>query len=525
MLVGLFIPKSRAGALALVPMGASVLALMAGLVQGFNLPGQMTISEWPTELFRISLSLSTDRASWLFELALLVICAATALTGLSRTGGPRLGSRTAGLLITAIAMAAVQAENFITLAITWAILDAVYFLSLIFLARGENLESQATLSITFNSLATFCLVAAALDVMHSGQSTFVIGVSPLSDQSTLLLLMAVVFRLGVFPFHLGMPDSTNLRPGLGTLLRLAPAAAAFDLLAHIVIVSPDLPLKPWLSAAACLGLLIGAAQLWETSEPKQGISYLVLAQSSLALLAALWGGPLAGAGVLAIGLATVLGASGLFLNNGYNETDRMWSIPTFVSVFALVGGPLTVGYLGAVVMYSSFLTGGGWLLFIVAVIGQALLIAGCLRIATWPAEPMPRSEPIAGVSYLFGLILPLLMAVLAGVAAVGVTQAANATPINLFAPASFSALGALVVAGLGGFALWRFEPIVRARTQSTWTAVTSVAKLDWLYLSFWETYRLLGRILRAGADIVEGEGGVLWTIVAALLVWLLFQNR
>src|SRR5258708_23287031 len=101
MLVGLFIPKSRAGALALVPMGSSVLALMAGLVQGFSLPGQMTISDWPSELFRMSLSLSTDRGSWLFELSLLVICAGTCLTGLTRPGGPRLGSRTAGLLITA----------------------------------------------------------------------------------------------------------------------------------------------------------------------------------------------------------------------------------------------------------------------------------------------------------------------------------------------------------------------------------------------------------------------------------------
>lgn len=524
MLLGPLMPNSRTGGLALIAVGASIVALLAGLFQGFSLPSQFTLSTWPSQLFQMNLSLATDRVSWLFELALLVVCAAACLTGLARAGGPRLGARAVTLLITAVALAAVQSENFITLAITWAVLDGIYFLSLLLLSRGENLESQATLSLTFNSLATFCLVAAALDVMHSGQTTFVIGQTQLSEQATLWLLLAVVFRLGVFPFHLSIPGESNVRQGLGTLLRLAPVATAFDLLVHVVIVSPDLPLKPWLSAAACLGLLIGAAQLWDTSEPRAGLSFAVLAQSSLAVLLAVWGGAEAGAGVLALGLATLLGGAVLFLNNGFDAGQRWWSIPTFIGAFAFLGGPLTVGYLGAVILYSSFLS-GGWLLFLVCVIGQALLTAGCLRIATWPGEPVPRTEPIAGVSYLFGLAAPLLMAFLAGVASVGLIQAANAGPVSLFSPTAFVALGALVVAGLAGFALWRFEPVVRARTQSAWTAATSVARLGWLYTSFWETYRLLGRMLRAGADIVEGEGGVLWTIVAALLVWLLFRSR
>lgn len=524
MLVGLFMPKSRSGALALVPVSASILALLAGLVQGFSLPGHADLSDWPSPLFQVNLALQTDRVSWLFVLAMLVACAAVCLTGLARAGGPRLGSRAVSLLITAVAVGAIQSENFITLAIAWAILDGVHFVSLLLLARGENLESQATLSLTFNSLSTFCLVAAALDILNSGQSSFVIGLSPLSDQSTLWLLLAVVFRLGVFPFHLGLPGESSVRQGLGVLLRLAPAAAALDLLAHVVIVAPQLPMRPWLTAAACLGLLIGAAQFWQATQPRQSLSYAILAQSSLALLVALWGGAWAGAGVLAIGLATVLGGAALFLNNGYDPEQRLWSIPNFIAAYVLIGGPLSVGSLAAIVMYTGFLD-GGWFLFIICVIGQALLTAGCLRVATWPGESVPRSEPITGVAYLFGLAAPLLMALLAGVAAVGITQAANATPINLFAPASLSALGALVIAALGGIALWRFEAVVQARTQSVWNAVNNVVQLGWLYSAFWETYRLLGRMLRAGADIVEGEGGVLWTIVAAMLVWLLFRSR
>ncbi|HKZ69600.1 MAG TPA: hypothetical protein VJ020_05955, partial [Anaerolineales bacterium] len=70
-----------------------------------------------------------------------------------------------------------------------------------------------------------------------------------------------------------------------------------------------------------------------------------------------------------------------------------------------------------------------------------------------------------------------------------------------------------------------FESVFRGRAVSAWAVASSAARLDWLYITFWDFYRFVGRILRTAAAIVEGEGGVLWTIVAALLVWLLFRGR
>ncbi|HLF00692.1 MAG TPA: hypothetical protein VI547_01855, partial [Anaerolineales bacterium] len=163
MLVGLIVPRSRGQMLGLVPVVASVAALLAGLVLGFRLPVEVTISNWPVALFGAGLTLSADWVSWLFLLAILVATTSVFLTGLARVGGPRLGARVASLLVSAAALAAVQAENLITLAVTWAILDSVYFVSLLLLARGENIEQQAALSLTFNSAATFCVVAAVLD--------------------------------------------------------------------------------------------------------------------------------------------------------------------------------------------------------------------------------------------------------------------------------------------------------------------------------------------------------------------------
>ncbi len=96
---------------------------------------------------------------------------------------------------------------------------------------------------------------------------------------------------------------------------------------------------------------------------------------------------------------------------------------------------------------------------------------------------------------------------------------------SLFSAGSLVALGVVLVTALGGVGLWQFENVIRARAESAWGIVTSAARLDWLYLTFWELYRFVGRVLRMAAAIIEGEGGVLWTIVVALLVWLLFRKR
>lgn len=525
MPIGYTLPRSRSGVAGLLPVGAALLAILAALTLGLQPMARVTVSAWkPEPLFNAGLTLTSDRVSWLFALAILTASASVFLTGLSRPGGPRLGPRTASLLISAAALAAVQAENLITLAITWAVLDMVYFLSLLLAAGGEDMEKQAVLSLAFNSAATFCVIAAALDTLHGGQDVFLIGQSPLTDRAVLLLLLAVLFRLGVFPFHLGLPAEANVRQGMGALFRLAPAAVALDLLTHILAVSPDLPLKPWLSAAASIGLLVGALQWWDSADPRQGISYLTLAYSSLALLAALWGGDAGGAGVLAFGLALALGGAALFLNNGFNGADRWWAIPSFLGGLTLIGSPLTVGYLGMVVLYSGFAASEVWLLFVVCLIGQALLIASCIRLALWPGEPMPKGEPVIGVSYLFGLAAPLLFSIVGGLAGVGIALAAGVGPIQWLSARSLPALGAIVVSALGGAALWRFEHLLRAQAQAAWTAAASAARLDWLYVTFWDFYRFVGRMLRTAAAIIEGEGGVLWTIVAALLVWLLFRG-
>ncbi len=525
---GVFVPQRFRGLAHVLPMAFTLLALLVTLAMGLRLPAEATVSAWaPGELFRTGLMLRVDRVSWLFSAAVLLAALAAFLTSLSRSGGARLGARTAGLLLTAATLAAIQAQNLITFAITWAALDILYFAILILLAQGEGLETQAVLSLGLNSAATFMVVAAALDTLNSGQEAFLLGASPLTERGVLLLFSAVVLRLGVFPFHLGLSLEANTRSGqgLGTLLKLAPAAVALNVLAHVMLLSPDLPLRPWLSVAAVMGVLVGAAQWWDSADPRQGLSYLVLAQSSLAVLAAMWGGPTAAGGVLALGLALVLGGAAMFLHNGYNASEQGWAAASLVGALVLAGLPLTVGFVAMSTLYRGLAESGSWILLAACLIGQLLLAASYIRLAFWPGDPIPKEEPLVGVAYLFGLVLPLLFAIIFGVTVAVIGNAVNETLPSLLSPENMAGLGAVLVAVIGGVGLWQFENVIRAGADTTFTAVTSAARLVWLYIVFWDVYRFLGRSLRTVAAVIEGEGGVLWTIVAALLIWLLFRGR
>jgi formate hydrogenlyase subunit 3/multisubunit Na+/H+ antiporter MnhD subunit len=524
MMMGYAMPRFRL--IVLLPVAITLVALLGTLTMGLRLPAEVTVSAWvPSSLFQTGIMLRADPSSWLFSVAVLLVALSVFLTGLSRPGGPRLGARAASLIITAAALAAISAQNLTTLVLTWAVLDLAYFLSMVLLARGEGLESHAVLSLSFNALGNLFALGAALDILNTGASSFVIGQSSLTDRSSLLILIAIVFRLGVFPFHLAMPVETDMRQGLGTLIRLAPAAVALDLLTEVLIVSPALPLRPILSVGAGLGLLIGAMEWWGMNDPRQGLSFVVLSQSCLALLAGLWGGIAAAAGVLAFALALITGGAVMFLNNGYSESGRGWVATSIGGAVTLMGLPLTVGFIGASALYRGLIEQGGWLVLIVCVIGQWLLAASYIRLAFTPGEPLPKDDPLIAVSYLFGLILPLIFAVITGVAANAMGRWVGIPIPDLLALENLASLGAVLLVALGGVGLWQFEGVIRERAGSIWNVATSAARLEWLYRIAWETYRLIGRSLRTVAAIVEGEGGVLWTLMVALMVWLLFFNR
>jgi formate hydrogenlyase subunit 3/multisubunit Na+/H+ antiporter MnhD subunit len=512
---------------AVIPIGATLGALFTWLIVAFRLPANAMLSNWPTtQLFTIALRLEVDGLTWLYGVGILAITLGTLLTGLARTGGRRVGTRGVVLLMALTGLLAVSAENLVTRILAWMALDIVYIVALLIWAEGDGLEPQAVLNLSFNTVGTLLTMGAAL-LISRASDTLSLRETTLSSQATLLVTLAAVFRLGLFPLHLGLPTEINLRPGLGTMLRLLPAAAALEMLSRLAAFGFDPTLRPWLTVFGLAAVLVGATQLWGGSDPRRGMAYVIIAQSGVALLAGLWAGANGAQALTAQGLALVLGGALVFLSHGHDERLPWLSAIPVLGAVVMMGAPFTVGFLGIGTLYNGLLSAGGWawVIFLLLFVMQGLLFGGLLYTCFAPGFPL-KDDPMLVAAHWAGLgfitLLSVVMAVFSGLLSVSVGQ----LPAGLMGFSNIGSVWAVlsVIGTLGlGLGLWRFENYARAQTERLAWTLAILHRLDWLYRLIWGLINGLSLITQNIAAVLEGEGAVLWALVAVLLLGLLFR--
>jgi formate hydrogenlyase subunit 3/multisubunit Na+/H+ antiporter MnhD subunit len=508
-----------------IAIGTALAALLAVAALGLRLPARATLSDWgPASLLPVGLGLDVDGLAWLFAIAVLTVTLATLLTGVARPGGRRIIVRAATLLLAFAGVAALFADNLIARIMAWAGLDLIYFATLVLLAQGEGLELQAVLNLGFNGAGTLLAVGAALMISRTSE-TLSLRDAVLTPESSLLITLAAVFRLGLFPLHLGLPAEADIRQGLGTLLRLIPAAVALEVMARLTVFGFAGPVRLWLTLFGVAAAVVGAAQLWNVEDPRLGLTYLVIAQSGLALLAGLWGGPLALRALAQQALTLLLGGALIYLSNGHDERRPWASGLAGLGALALLGAPLTTGFIGVSGLYSGAWSAGNWPLLVGVLVAQIFLAVGLLRAVFWPGQAMTE-EPLRQVVYFGGLALLAAFVILAGVFS-GWFNVVPGTPqlglLGWTGTPSIVATAVVVVSILGGSLLWRFESVVRARAGVVSATLTSLFRLAWLYRLVWGLIHLAGTVVFNLAAVLEGEGAILWALAAALLVWLMFR--
>lgn len=505
-----------------VMLGASLLASLSVAALFFWLPAIATLSDWaPASLFPAGLDFVVTPLRWLLALSLMALTLAAALTGLARPGGPRITARGSMLLLTFGGLAALLADNVVTVIMAWAGLDFIYFLILILVARGEGVQPQAVLHLTFNSLGTLSLTAAAILI---GPVTSLSGLMAL-PQTALLATLAAAFRLGLFPLHLGLPVDVDVRQGLGVLLRLIPPLVAFAAVAELAQAGFPESVRPWLSVFGVAAMLVGAAQLWISDATRSGLTFIVVAQSGLALLVGLWGGAQAPLAVTLQGCALVLGGGLLYLSNGFDDQQPFWAILSGVGAAALLGLPLTAGQAACAALYDVWISSGDWRLWLAlagVLAAQALLAGGLWRVIFWPGDPIEGGLP-GRIGYGAGLGLLAMLALgwglgLGGIAAWSATPAAQSWQAGATENLLAAAL-ALAVAAVG-FGLWRFEHVARPGTETAGAWLMALLRFDWLYRLAWGVIRVVETVAFNVAAVLEGEGALLWAAAAVVAVVL-----
>ena len=498
-----------------VSITAALLALIAlGLFVPLRaLPATVALSAWgPPALLPLGLTLVVDPLSWLFGMGILTVTLATLLTSVARPGGRRPLVRGAMLLLTFAGLAAVFSDNLLTIITAWAGLDLIYFLILVVLGQSEGVELQAVLNLAFNATGTLLAVGAALLISRENPDLS-LREAALTSGSTLLITLAAVFRLGLFPLHLALPAEANIRQGLGTVLRLIPAAVALEVMARLASFGFTQTAQIWLTVLAFGAALVGAAQLWTIEDPRLGITYFVIAQSGVVLLAGLWAGVVA---LTAQSLALMLGGALIFLSCGHDPQRPWLSALPAIGGLAVVGAPLTVGWGGTASLLQALVGGGHWLVLAGVLVAQAILAAGLFHTVFWPGE-LVEDAPGALANYVGGLALTAAGLLLVGWLGVAWMRSVLGASVPA---AGVWGLVLVVLTTAVGLAMWRYETVARGPASVAVGALSALFRLDWLYRLVWSGIHLLESLVFNLAAVLEGEGAVLWVLAAIVLLWL-----
>jgi hypothetical protein len=483
----------------LVAASGGILALISIFLWLFELPFDLVLPAWqPSSLFVTPIQFRADEISWPFSISIAVLTLATLFTAVTQPVFVNSFAWMGTLALGGVGILAVTANNPLTLLLVWASLDLTELLTQLRSVEGESNNEKVVVSFSTRAFGLGLLLWA--NIVSVGQGSAV-DFPSISAGSGLFLVVAAGLRLGVFPLHLPYSSESTLRRGFGTALRLISAASSMVILAHIPSASLNSIATPFLIASALVAALYGGWMWLRAPDELNGRPYWVISIVSLSVIAALSGNP---TGAIAWGCALILVGGALFLSSvQINWLNRAM----LVGVWSLSSLPFSL-------TASAWLGNLGFFLpFVVA--AQALTIAGFIRHALRPAgrDSLDSQPGWARVVYPVGILLLIIVQVLLGLAGWN-----GALQIGAW-------LQAIIASALTFGLVWatpRFRILNPIRAH--WVTSTA-SRLNGAYQGLWSIYRGLANISQSIILTLEGEGGIMWTLLfLVLFVSLLSQG-
>jgi len=491
----------------LIATGGAFLAWISVFVwQVRGLPVPLRFPAWqPDLLFLQSPEFFGDELAWTFAVSLATLCLAIILTAVVRSNFPRPINWTGTLILTALGILAVVADNPLTLVLLWAAIDISELVTQMRLIEDPKLSERAVIAFASRAAGILVLIWAGMVSLANGQ---VLDFREAPPQVGLYLVVAAGLRMGILPLHLPYSNESTLRRGFGTGLRLISAASSLILLVRIPVSSLESPLTPYLLILTSLAAVYGGWMWLRAPDELNGRAFWLIGMSSLAVAAALRANPL---GATAWGCAIVLAGGALFLSS---EPNKWLLRALFVGAWGISSLPFSLTATGWNSGAPNSLP--TWLAWPFLIAAQAMLIAGFIRHSQRTTTRVANEDqPIwARNVYPIGISLLLLTIVLLGLFGWGGTLQFG----NLFA----GVLAALLTLGLLSLTpRLRILNPVRAH----WVRPVSVSWLDWSYELVWSLYRQLRRVSDGISNVLEGESGIMWTLLFLVLFISFFTQR
>ena len=483
----------------LAAVGGAMLAVVSVAIWLTQMPFDLVLPAWqPNTLFVNPISFRADGLSWPIALSVAALTLTVLLTAVARPVFINSYAWAGTFALGGLGIMAVTANNPLTLLLVWGALDITELFVQLRSVDGPSNNEKVVTSFSTRALGIGLLIWANIISNAQGSASNFEAIAP---SAGLYLVAAAGLRLGVFPLHLSYSSESTLRRGLGTSLRLISAASSVVLLAHVPVGSLSSVFTPFLLALTVIAALYGGWMWLRAPDELTGRPYWVVGLAALSVTSALSGNPL---GAIAWGCALILVGGALFLAS----IQQVWLIRALlVGAWSLSSLPFSLtasAWLGKLGFFVPF-----------AIVAQAFLMAGFIRHALRPTgRDSVESQPTwSRTVYPTGIILLIALQLLLG----------------LFGWDGAGQVGAWVQAilvSLLTFGLVWATPRFRVLNpiRAHWVNPTA-SRLSNSYQSLWTIYRLLGRISQTITTTLEGEGGIMWTLVfLVLFISLLMQG-
>ncbi|MBI5964117.1 MAG: hypothetical protein HY863_11620 [Chloroflexi bacterium] len=483
----------------LVAVGGAMLAFASVFIWLAQMPFEFALPPWqPFGLFVNPVLFRADGLSWPIALSIGALTLSIMFTAVARPVNTNSFAWVGTLTLGGIGLLAVTADNPLTLLLVWGALDLTELIAQLASVEGSSNNEKVVTSFSIRALGIGILLWANVVSISLGSA---LNFQSIPAGSGVFLVLAAGLRLGVLPLHLPYSPDSSLRRGFGTALRLISAASSLILLAHVPAVG-DIRFAPLLLAIATLAALYGGWMWLRAPDELTGRPYWVIGLAALSVISALSGNPL---GAVAWGCALILVGGALFLATVQQTwLNRIllvgaWSLSTLP--FSLTAS-VWIGNLGFFIP------------FVIA--AQALLVAGFIRHALRPSgrDTLESQPGWARTVYPAGILLVIICQLLLGFIGWDGALQVGAWPQAIIA--------SLLTFGLV-WATPRFRILNPIRAH--WVKNPAASRMDDIYGSAWTIYRLLERVSQAINVTLEGEGGIMWTLLfLVIFISLLTQG-
>ncbi|MGC9348810.1 MAG: hypothetical protein ACP5JG_11770, partial [Anaerolineae bacterium] len=318
-----------------------------------------------------------------------------------------------------------------------------------------------------------------------------------SASALVLLMVAVALRIGFYPFQVLYIQAPGRSRPLSVIGMLSPMMG-IALLYRLMLLPGLHGLPIWGVAWACLsvfwlGLKAITSRRWRALVAAGYGVFLMVVAGALAQ-----NDP----ELLMVGVATWIACMALlFIARRYDRARHLWSLPTSIAFAFLLGCPPSP--LGRI--YREVLVSVPWGWRGVFLLGLVLTVTALLQSAVRQAAgrvvPPTTHRKIALISG-WGIVVGVLAALVTRVDA-GIVSALS---VGLWLLALAAGTALLYWGGPVRRVLQRAQPVVE------------LLDMQWFYRTVWQGAEHLLSVLRIGAEVVEGSGSVLWSVLVLLLV-------